>query len=66
MVRALSLIGLTGGFLVISPALRDSVADTFADASNGLEAYSPYSYVGVGALIFVCLWFYFSRGSAPR
>jgi len=66
MVRAFCLIGLTGGFLAISPSLRDSVLDTIAQASTGLEEHSPYSYVGLGTAIFVSLLYYFSRGHAPR
>jgi len=66
MVRALSLVGLTGGFLAISPSLRDTVVVTVSQAATGLEEYSPYSYVGLGFAIFVGLLFYFSRGSAPR
>ena len=66
MVRAVALLGLTGGFLVISPKLRDAVVDTFAEFSTTLEQHSPYSYVGVGVAVFIGLWYYFSRGSAPR
>ena len=66
MVRAFCLIGMMGGFLAISPPLRDSVLDTFSQAAIGLEDHSPYSYVGLGVAIFVGLLFYFSRGSAPR
>ena len=66
MVRAVCLIGMAGGFLVISPNLRDSVLDTFSQAATGLEDYSPYSYVGLGFAIFVGLLYYFSRGHAAR
>ena len=66
MVRAICLIGLTGGFLVISPSLRDTVTDTFAAATTSLEEYSPISYVVLGVVVFFGLLFYFSRGSAPR
>ncbi|SPF32206.1 exported hypothetical protein [Candidatus Sulfopaludibacter sp. SbA4] len=66
MVRAVCLVGLTGGFLAISPKLRDTVVDTFAQAATGLEDHSPYSYVGLGIAVFIGLLFYFSRGSAPR
>lgn len=66
MVRAVCLIGMAGGFLAISPALRDSVVDTFSQAATGLEDHSPYSYVGLGFAIFLGLLFYFSRGSAAR
>ena len=66
MVRAICLVGLTGGFLAISPKLRDTLVDSFAQAATGLEDHSPYSYVGVGFAVFVGLLFYFSKGSAPR
>ncbi len=66
MVRAVCLIGMTGGFLAISPKLRDSVVDTFAMASTGLEQHSPYSYVGVGVAVLVGLIIMLNRGSAAR
>ena len=66
MVRAICLVGLTGGFLAISPHLRDTVIDTVAQAATGLEEHGPWSYVGLGVAVFVGLLYYFSRGHAPR
>ena len=66
MVRAIGLIGMTGGFLAISPALRESVAETLSQASMTLEEHSPVSYIALGAVLFVGLLYYFSRGTAAR
>jgi len=66
MVRAVALLGMTGGFLAISPKLRDSVVDTFAAAAVTLEEHSPYSYVVVSLVVLVGLIVILNRGSAPR
>jgi len=61
MVRAIALLGMAGGFLAISPDLRDSVVNTISQAAIGMEDYGPLSYVGLGFLTFVGLLYYFSR-----
>ncbi|HEY2018763.1 MAG TPA: hypothetical protein VGH38_34900 [Bryobacteraceae bacterium] len=66
MVRALCLFGMTGGFLVISPKLRDSVLETFSQAATGMAEHSPYSYVALGVVVLLILMFVISRGSAVR
>jgi hypothetical protein len=66
MVRAIALIGMTGGFLAISPDLRDTVVDTISAAAIGIEDHGPYSYIGLGFVMFVALLYYFSRGHAQR
>jgi hypothetical protein len=66
MVRAVALLGMTGGFLAISPKLRDSVVDTFAAASVTLEEHSPYSYVIVSVVVLVGIVVILNRGSAAR
>jgi hypothetical protein len=54
------------GFLIISPGLRETVLNGFAQAAAGLDKYSPYSYVGVALALIGCLVAVFSRASAPR
>jgi hypothetical protein len=60
------LFGLGGGFLIISPELRDSVMDVGARGQQLLQANQPYSYVGVGAVVVVALGIYMYRCSQPR
>jgi hypothetical protein len=66
MLRACSLLGLAGGFLIISPGLRGSLLTGIAQAAAGLEKYSPYSYAGVAFALLVGLLAAFSKGVAPR
>jgi hypothetical protein len=66
MVRAFSLLGMTGGFLVISPGFRGTLLSGFVQAAAALDKYSPYSYVGVGLALLGGLAIAFSRASAPR
>jgi hypothetical protein len=66
MLRACSLLGLASGFLVISPALRETVLTGVAQAAAGLDKYSPYSYAGVAFALLVGLMAAFAKGSAPR
>jgi uncharacterized membrane protein YdcZ (DUF606 family) len=66
MVRAFSLLGMTSGFLVISPGLRGTVMDGFALAAAELDKHSPYSYVGVAFVLLGGLMLAFLKGSAAR
>jgi hypothetical protein len=50
MIRVMSLFGMTGGFLMISPSLRGSVLSVLGRVTFTLDQYSPYSYI-VGALV---------------
>ncbi len=52
MTRALGIFGFTGGFLVISPAMRQMVMDGVSGGLGMLQQYSPYSYIGVVLLVF--------------
>ena len=52
MARALSLFGFTGGFLVISPQLRQSLVDLANSSAGFVQNHSPYSYVGIALLAF--------------
>jgi hypothetical protein len=66
MVRILSLFGLAGIFLLISPVLRLHVSGAVYGFVDILEKGSPYSYViavlGVFAIFTVSL----NRGAQPR
>lgn len=55
MVRAISIFGMGGGFLMISPRLRMNVIDTFAVVSSALNLYTPYSYIAVAITLFALL-----------
>jgi hypothetical protein len=52
MLRLLGIFGFTGGFLVISPALRQTVLEWANAAALFAGQHSPYSYIGVAILIF--------------
>jgi len=66
MLKAFSLLGMTSGFLVISPGLRGAVMNGFALAAAELDKYSPYSYVGVAFALLGGLILAFLKGSAAR
>ena len=66
MLRACSLLGMASGFLVISPGLRGTVMDGFAQAAVALDKYSPYSYAGVALALLCGLMLAFFKGSAAR
>ena len=56
MIRVMSLLGMTSGFLLISPSLRGSALNVLGRATFFLDLYSPYSYItlalalGAGAI----------------
>ncbi len=66
MLRAFSLLGMTSGFLMISPGLRGTLLNGLAQAAAELDKYSPYSYIGVALALLGGLMAAFSRASAPR
>ena len=66
MVRILALFGLATGFLIISPKLRDGVLDTFASGVQGVQHYSPYSYVVLAMVAVGSFMVSLKRGSQPR
>ena len=45
MLRVISLFGMAGGFLLISPSLRGSVLFGLGEATTQMSKYSPYSYI---------------------
>jgi hypothetical protein len=66
MVRTVSLIAMSGGFLMISPKLRDSLLGGYSQAGSVMDAHSPYSYVVLGVAIIGALLIFLSRASQPR
>jgi hypothetical protein len=59
-------LGMAGGFLVISPALRNSLVDTVGQGQQLIQANEPYSYFGIGAVVILGFCRYMYRCSQPR
>ena len=57
---------MASGFLIISPGLRGTLLNGFAQAAAGLDKYSPYSYAVVGLVLLGGLMAAFTKASAPR
>ena len=59
MIRVISLFGMAGGFLVISPSLRGTVLFGLGRATFFLDKYGPYSYIllalGLGGAAIISL-----------
>ncbi|HXS94546.1 MAG TPA: hypothetical protein VN736_08065 [Candidatus Limnocylindrales bacterium] len=55
MIRFISLGGMTGGFLMISPKLREQVAMGFNFTATTMNDYSPFSYIGAAIAVFAFL-----------
>jgi hypothetical protein len=66
MSKLLSIGGMTGGFLVISPALRANVIHGYGILVNTLNDFSPWSYIVIGIGIFVALTVELYRHAIPR
>ncbi|MBZ5582052.1 MAG: hypothetical protein LAQ30_07565 [Acidobacteriia bacterium] len=49
MIRTIGIFGFAGGFVLISPALREALQQAAMQSAAYLNAHSPYSYVGVVA-----------------
>jgi hypothetical protein len=66
MFKALSMFGLGGAFLMISPELRGTVMADLAAIGNFLNEHSPFSYflLGLVALGGAMIWVY--RAAQPR
>jgi hypothetical protein len=65
MIRALSLVGFGGGFLMISPNLRGMVMGGIATAVADLDKYSPWSYVGCAVAGLFLVTVSLNKGSRP-
>ena len=66
MARALGLFGFTGGFLIISPQLRQTLMDAASGSLMFVQNYSPYSYVGIVLLAFGGVTVTLVSGSSSR
>ena len=66
MARALGMFGFTGGFLIISPQLRQTVMDAMASTAIFVQSHSPYSYAGIVLLAFGGVTVTLVSGSSPR
>jgi len=66
MARALGLFGMTGGFLAISPQLRQTLADGAMSSLGLVQQYSPYSYIAVVLAVFGGVSAVLVSGSSPR
>jgi hypothetical protein len=66
MLRALSIFGLGGLFLAISPKLRDQVQGALGAGVAAMDAYSPYSYAVGVILVLVTMIVSFNRGAQAR
>jgi len=61
MVRGISIVGLGGGFLMVSPKLRMGVSHLIGVCGNSMNLYSPYSYVAAAIGIFALLTLFMHR-----
>ena len=66
MARFLGICGFTGGFLLISPQLRQSLMDRVFEGVALLHQYSPYSYGAVALVVFGGVSLTVISGSKPR
>lgn len=66
MARALGLFGFTGGFLVVSPGLRQNLIDAVSVSSIFLQSHSPYSYIGLAVVGMGAVTLILVSGSNPR
>ncbi|MDR3701005.1 MAG: hypothetical protein P4L56_15265 [Candidatus Sulfopaludibacter sp.] len=66
MIRLASIGGMTGGFLMISPGLRGNVIKGYSMVVDILNDASPWSYLGIGILMFVLLTMELYRHAIPK
>ena len=60
------LVGMGGGFLLISPPLRESLWDTVSKGQTLMNTNEPYSGIALGVSLVLGLGFYMYRCSLPR
>ena len=66
MLRIFSIGGMTGGFLMISPGLRGQVIQGYSSFVGTLNDCSPWSYIGIGGLIFVLITIELYHNAFPK
>jgi hypothetical protein len=59
------MFGLGGGFLMISPKLRQDLTNGIGSVSHQMELYAPYSYVLGVLLVLTVLAVSLYRGAQP-
>lgn len=57
---------MSGGFLLISPKLRDQLLGVCGDFANQVDKYSPYSYVVLGLALVGGLALTLNSSPRPR
>lgn len=57
---------MTGGFLLISPGLRGQVMKGYSVLLDTLNDFSPWSYIAIGAGIFLLVTSELYRNAMPR
>jgi hypothetical protein len=65
MLRALSIFGFGGGFLMISPSLRSVVLGGLATGIGDLDKYSPWSYIAGAVVGLLVVAVSLNRNSRP-
>lgn len=55
MARFISVLGMGGGFLMISPRLREGLGHILDIVTGSMNDYSPFSYIGAAIGIFCLL-----------
>jgi hypothetical protein len=66
MLRVCGMFGMGILFMLISPKLRQNVFDGLNSGVNGMEAHSPYSYVGLGVAVLIVGGISLYRGAQAR
>ena len=65
MLRVLSIGGLAGGFLAISPSLRADVTRGYEKFAQLMSDFCPWSFVAVGLVIFALVTIELYRFAMP-
>ena len=66
MLRAMGTFGLGIVFVLISPALRGSIADTAEAIQRTITVNSPWSYVAIGLTAVGLMMFGLYRSAQPH
>jgi len=45
------MLGMTGGFLLISPSFRGSVLNGLGSITSEMSKYGPYSYIALAVAV---------------
>ena len=66
MIRAIGLLGLTGGFIMLSPNFRGALVDAFQQGVVSMDQHSPYSYVIAAIAAIGGFMVFVYKSSQPR